>query len=41
MFNNELTTAERFSSTIRISCRCRLQDLHAAQNQDGGPGQKL
>ena len=27
------------SSTIRISCRGRLQDLHAARNQDGGPGQ--
>src|SRR5438876_11520459 len=25
--------------TIRISCRGRLQDLHAARNQYGGPGQ--
>src|SRR5262249_48168958 len=25
--------------TIRISCRGRLQDLHAARNQHGGPGQ--
>src|SRR6516162_7523424 len=25
--------------TIRISCRGRLQDLHAARNQNGGPGQ--
>ena len=25
--------------TIRISCRGRLQDLHAARNQGGGPGQ--
>src|SRR5262249_39619402 len=25
--------------TIRISCRGRLQDLHVARNQDGGPGQ--
>jgi hypothetical protein len=25
--------------TIRISCRCRLLDLHAARNQNGGPGQ--
>ena len=27
------------SITIRISCRGRLQQLHAARNQDGGPGQ--
>src|SRR5262249_58047974 len=33
------TTAERFSSTIRISCRGRLNDLHATRNQYGGPGQ--
>ena len=39
LFVNEVTTTERFSSTIRISCRGRLQDLHAARNQDGGPGQ--
>src|ERR1700688_3791302 len=25
--------------SIRISCRGRLQDLHAARNQYGGPGQ--
>src|SRR5271155_534370 len=36
---NHPSTAERFSSTIRISCRGRLQDPHAARNQDGGPGQ--
>src|SRR5262249_49928818 len=27
------------SRTKRISCRGRLQDLHAARNQDLGPGQ--
>lgn len=26
------------SLTLRISCRGRLQNLHAAQNQDGGSG---
>src|SRR6202049_317153 len=33
------TIREPSRRTIRISCRGRLQDLHAARNQDGGPGQ--
>src|SRR5262249_39306191 len=37
--SRELSLTPFLRRTIRISCRGRLQDLHAARNQDGGPGQ--
>src|SRR5262249_19393472 len=32
------STAERFSSTLGLSCRGRLQKRCSAENQDGGSG---
>jgi hypothetical protein len=36
---SEVTTAERFSSTTKLTCRGRLQELGGSENQNGGPGQ--